>query len=141
MSGSESVTDRRTHKPSAGDVALRHVTESDLPTFFEHQRDPEATRMAAFPARDLDAFMVHWHRIMRDESVVTKTVVVDGHVAGNMVSFELSGEREVGYWIGRDHWGKGVATRALMQFLRHVKSRPLHAHVARQAQRRLVPGA
>jgi len=41
-------------------VFLRDVVEGDLPDFFDHQRDPEATRMAAFPARDRDAFMVHW---------------------------------------------------------------------------------
>jgi hypothetical protein len=29
---------------------LRDVTEGDLPVFFEHQLDPEATRMVDFPA-------------------------------------------------------------------------------------------
>jgi RimJ/RimL family protein N-acetyltransferase len=47
------------------------------------------------------------------------------------VSFEQSGEREVGYWIGREYWGKGIATRALSEFLGHVKVRPLYAHVAK----------
>ena len=31
---------------------LRNVAESDLPIFFEHQRDPDATAMAAFPSRE-----------------------------------------------------------------------------------------
>ena len=31
-------------------VTLREVTKEDLPIFFEHQLDAEATRMAAFPA-------------------------------------------------------------------------------------------
>jgi hypothetical protein len=34
-------------------VVLRDVVDSDLPIFFEHQRDPEAGRMAAFPSRDM----------------------------------------------------------------------------------------
>jgi len=42
------------------DVILRDVIESDLPIFFEHQRQPEANRMAAFPARAREAFMAHW---------------------------------------------------------------------------------
>jgi len=33
-------------------VTLREVTKEDLPIFFEHQLDAEATRMAAFPSRD-----------------------------------------------------------------------------------------
>src|SRR5207244_9942675 len=36
--------------------------------FFEHQLDAEATRMAAFPSRDRDAFMAHWARIMSKET-------------------------------------------------------------------------
>jgi RimJ/RimL family protein N-acetyltransferase len=59
-----------------------------------------------------------------------RTVVVDGHVAGNVVSWVQGGERLVGYWIGREHWGKGVATAALSTFLRQVAIRPLVAYVA-----------
>ena len=117
--------------PMTGDVLLRDVTEDDLPTFFEHQRDPAANRMAAFPARDREAFTAHWSKITGDASNITKTVVFEGRVAGNVVSWEQSGERAVGYWIGRDYWGKGVATRALAEFLRLVKTRPLCAHVAK----------
>jgi hypothetical protein len=35
-----------------GDVLLRDVEEADLPVFFQHQLDPEATRMAGIPTRD-----------------------------------------------------------------------------------------
>jgi RimJ/RimL family protein N-acetyltransferase len=118
-------------RPMTGDVILRDVTEGNLPIFFEHQLDPEATRMAAFPARNRKAFMAHWTRILADETVIKKTILFDGHVAGNVVSFVQSGEREVGYWIGKEYWGKGVATEALSEFLGHVETRPLYAHVAR----------
>lgn len=50
--------------PSTGSVQLREVLVADLPVFFEHQRDPEANRMAAFAARDRDAFMAHWSKIL-----------------------------------------------------------------------------
>ena len=42
-----------------------------------------------------------------------------------------AGEREVGYWIGKKYWGRGVATRALAAFLRLEARRPLYANVAR----------
>ena len=116
---------------STDDVSLRDVTNNDLPIFFEHQLDPEANRMAAFPARDRSAFMVHWTRILGDDTITKKTVLFAGQVAGNVVSFEQSGQREVGYWIGRRFWGKGVATAALSAFLTLVKTRPLHARVAK----------
>jgi RimJ/RimL family protein N-acetyltransferase len=113
------------------EILLRDVTESDLPTLFEQQLDTEATQMAAFPSRDRDAFMAHWAKIMADDSNILKTILFDGQVAGNIVGWESSGEWEVGYWIGKEYWGKGIATQALLLFLGFVKTRPLYAHVAR----------
>ena len=106
------------------------MTEDDLPIFFEHQRDPVANRMAAFPPRERDAFMTHWGSILRDASVVVRTIELDGDVAGNVVLFGFEGRREVGYWIGREFWGRGVATRALSAFLHEVSERPIYAGVA-----------
>jgi RimJ/RimL family protein N-acetyltransferase len=114
-----------------GDVRLRAVTEDDLPILFEHQLDPEATAMAAFPARDREAFMAHWRtKVLGDDAVVKQAILVDGQVAGNIVSWVAEGQREVGYWLGRSYWGRGVATRALAAFLEQVTGRPLFAHVA-----------
>ena len=110
---------------------LRDVTEADLGVFFEQQLDPEATQMAAFPARDREAFGAHWEKVLADETVRAKTIVVDGAVAGNVVSFRHDGKTEVGYWLGRDFWGRGIATRALTEFLGLVDERPLYAGVAK----------
>lgn len=113
-------------------VRLRDVTGDDLPIFFEQQRDPDANRMAAFPPRERDAFMAHWTKILTDETGPLKTIVLDGQVAGNIVSWEQDGKRLVGFWIGKEYWGKGVATAALLEYLRVVRSRPLYAYVAKQ---------
>ena len=110
---------------------LRDVVESDLPVFFEHQRDPEAIRMAAFVSRDRDAFFAHWATILSDDSLTKQTIVDDGQVAGNIVCFEQHGEPSVGYWLGREHWGKGLATKALAELLDQLETRPLYARAAR----------
>ncbi len=124
-------SDERT--PLTTEVFLRDVIEPDLPVFFEHQMDPEANDLAAFPPRDRVSFMAHWTKILGDETIVTKTIVFNGQVAGNVVSFMRAGHREVGYWIGREHWGRGVATKALAEFLVQAEARrPLFAHVAVQ---------
>jgi RimJ/RimL family protein N-acetyltransferase len=47
------------------------------------------------------------------------------------VSWEQDGKRQIGYWIGRKFWGKGIASQALAQFLVVVKARPLYAYVAK----------
>jgi RimJ/RimL family protein N-acetyltransferase len=116
--------------PAQSDTTIRDVEADDLETFFEHQRDPEAVRMAAFPAREREAFMAHWAKIRVDEANITQAVVVAGEVVGNVVSWEDSGRRYVGYWIDRSVWGRGIATRALGLFLGRVTSRPLYAYVA-----------
>ncbi len=114
-----------------GDFRLRGVTEDDLLIFFVHQLDLDANRMAAFPSRDREAFMAHWSKILGDKTVTTKTILLNGHVAGNILSWVQSGERDIGYWIGREYWGRGAATNALSEFLRLEKERPLYAHVAK----------
>ena len=88
--------------------------------------------MAAFPSRERAAFDAHWaDKVLCDDTVVKKTIVFDGEVAGYVVCFEQSGRPLVGYWIGRRYWGRGVATRALSEFLRGVGTRPLYAYVAK----------
>jgi RimJ/RimL family protein N-acetyltransferase len=113
-------------------VELRDVVESDLPIFFDHEREPEANEMAAFPPRERDAFMQHWEtKILANETGTAKTVVIDGHVAGNVLSWEQDGRRQIGYWIGKEFWGRGIATKAVRLFLDLVTQRPLYAQAAR----------
>ena len=123
--------DRIGPNASTHSIVLRDVTEADLPIFYEHQLDPIANQMAAFPARDRDVFMAHWHKILCNATGIIKTIVFDGQVAGNIVSFSGDDEREVGYWIGREYWGKGIASKALTAFLAVEQTRPLYAHVAK----------
>ncbi len=114
------------------DVRLRNTEPDDLPIFYEQQLDADATRMAAFPSRDRAAFNAHWAtNILGNTAAVKQTILVQGQVAGNIGSWPQGGVRLVGYWIGKEHWGKGVATRALAAFLHLVTERPLYAHVAR----------
>ncbi|MGI8819579.1 MAG: GNAT family N-acetyltransferase [Chthoniobacterales bacterium] len=112
-------------------VHLRDVEADDLPLFFEHQRDPIAVAMVAFRSRDRAAFDQHWEKLLADESLLKKTIVADGKVAGNIGSWLSEGKREIGYWIDRALWGRGVATEALSAFLRLEQTRPLHAGVAK----------
>ena len=112
-------------------ILLRPVMESDLPIFYLHQADEEAARMADFPTRGEEAFYAHWHKIMVEPANILRTVVFEGQVAGNMVSFIMQGKREVGYWLGREFWGKGIATAALKLFLQEIAERPLYGVTAK----------
>jgi RimJ/RimL family protein N-acetyltransferase len=119
-------------RPDPRPAVIRPVVPDDLAVLYRHQLDPESCRMAAFPPRDEPAFMAHWGRILQQPEVSAWAVLADdGAVAGNVVAFEIDGTPLVGYWIGREHWGRGLATRGLQALLQQLPRRPLYAHVAR----------
>ena len=110
---------------------LRDVREDDLDVFFEQQREPEGMAMALMPAREREAFDAHWRRILADDNLLAWTIEADGEVVGNAVSWQLDGRQVVGYWLGREFWGRGLATAALTELVEELEQRPLHAWVAR----------
>ena len=70
-------------------VALRDVEEPDLTIFFQNQLDPESNCMAGFSAKDpadRADFDQHWAKVLADESIFIKTILVDGEVAGRVLA-------------------------------------------------------
>ena len=109
---------------------LRDVAESDLDAFFEQQRDPEGVAMALVPPRERGAFDEHWQRLLANDACIVKTIVYEGEVAGNALSWVMDGRQVIGYWLGSEFWGKGLATRAVAELVDVLAVRPLHAWVA-----------
>ncbi|PCG84531.1 GNAT family N-acetyltransferase [Streptomyces sp. WZ.A104] len=116
------------------EISLRAVEDGDLPLFFAWMSDPAATRVAAFTPEDPTdraAFDAHWARLRAGAGgVVMRTVVADGAVGGHVGAYGTDDDRQVTYWIGRAHWGRGLATAALRAFLDETPTRPLHARAA-----------
>jgi RimJ/RimL family protein N-acetyltransferase len=114
-------------------ITIREVEASDLETFFEHQLDPEAIRMAAFVCKDPKdkaAFDAHWDKILRSSQNINRTIVADGQIAGYIACYPEEDHLEVTYWLGREFWGKGIATQALTKMLDLVVERPIFARAA-----------
>lgn len=115
------------------DVQLRNVVEADLEFLLAYEHDPEAVRRSRFTPRPRDAFMTHWKsKILGDSTVFVQTVTVDGEPAGGIMAWwesvpDLDDRRFIGYWLGRQYWGRGVGTVALGQFLLREANRPLYA--------------
>jgi len=110
-------------------IRLRPVEPADLDAFFEHQRDPVALRIGRLASRERAEFDAHWAKILADPAAIQRTVERDGAVVGYIGSFVRGELREVAYWYGREHWGRGIATDALRRFLDEVHERPLFARV------------
>ncbi len=89
--------------------------------------------MAAFPSREHEAFMAHWQKILTTPACACRTILADGVVAGNIGAWTdaTTQARLIGYWIGREFWGNGIATAALREFMNDESTRPLTAFVAK----------
>jgi RimJ/RimL family protein N-acetyltransferase len=112
---------------------LREVHESDIAIFFEQQLDPVSNWQVAFTHEDPtdeEAHNIHFEKVLSDKSIEMRTIVVDDEVAGYLTRYMIDGEPQIGFVLGRQFWGKGVATQSLLEFLEIVSERPLYGRTA-----------
>jgi ribosomal-protein-alanine N-acetyltransferase len=115
------------------DIQLRNTIHTDLEHFFLFQIDEEACHLAAFMPKDHDnreVFMKKYDKLLNDESITMRTILVDGVIAGSVSKFVMEGDAEITYWIDKPYWGQGVASTALKQFLTIENTRPIFGHTA-----------
>jgi RimJ/RimL family protein N-acetyltransferase len=115
-------------------VSLREVIPDDIAVFFVQEQDPATRAVSGFAGKrptERQAYDALWAGLLTDETVKVKTVLLGDDVIGYVAAFErLVGQREVAYWIGREFWGRNLATQALTLFLEQFTERPLYARCA-----------
>lgn len=123
---------------------LRPTTPADLETLFIQQLDPATNLMAGTKPRTREAFFATWDTIFANlndpaqhnsPTIVVPRVLIDNtDIVGTINRFHRDEKNFVGYFISRDHWGKGFATKALALLLAELNNlpqpRPLYANVA-----------
>lgn len=116
-------------------IRLRPTTPADLAALFEIQSDAASNEMAGTKPRSREVFFSIWEKHFANPSINGCVIEIDtdnGHeLVGSIACFQAEERDNVGYWIARKHWGKGIASRALALFLEQEKRRPLHATTAR----------
>lgn len=112
-------------------LTLAEVTDADLPFLFAIQQDPASNHMADVAPRDAATFAAHWTKIRSNPDSIARVIRADGERAGLVLSFIRDGVRELGYWIDQPHWGLGIASRAVREFLPLDPNRPLTARVVK----------
>lgn len=108
--------------------------------------------MAGTKPRPREVFFSRWDYIFTDPKINGLVIEelhggnpADPQLVGSIACFQTdpTGSTEaardlehsallhcVGYWIAREHWGRGIASRALALFLAQEPRRPLHATTA-----------
>ena len=115
------------------EIILRKTEITDLEFFFIFQLDHEANYLAAFTPKDptdKTAYLQKYTKFLNDPTINMQTIIVENIIAGSVAKFEMEGEAEVTYWIDKKFWGKGVATKALKEFLKNENTRLIFGRVA-----------
>jgi len=115
------------------EIELKHTNQNDLETLFLFQLDKDANYLAAFTSKnpsDKDAYIEKWTRLLSDEKINARTILLENKIVGSIAKFEMEGNAEITYWIGKEFWGKGIASTALNKFLEVEKTRPLFGRIA-----------
>jgi [ribosomal protein S5]-alanine N-acetyltransferase len=115
------------------EITLRKTVLPDLEFFFLFQLDQEANYLAAFTTKDptdKTAYLQKYTKLVNDPSINMQTILVGESIAGSISKFEMEGRAEITYWIDKQFWGKGVATKALTAFLKNEPARPIFGRVA-----------
>ena len=108
-------------------IDLRPFTEDDLPELVRLANDPAiaATLTDAFPQPYTEesgrAFLA---RVMADAPTRVFCITADGLLAG-AVGIHPRGDiwhrnAELGYWVARPYWGRGIATEAVRRAVKYA---------------------
>ncbi|SFE60833.1 Protein N-acetyltransferase, RimJ/RimL family [Chitinophaga sp. CF118] len=115
------------------EIILRKTEITDLEFFFIFQLDKEANYLAAFTSKDpadKTAYLQKYTKLLNDPTINMWTIMVNSIIAGSIAKFEMEGDAEITYWIDKKFWAKGIATKALKDFLTIENTRPIFGRVA-----------
>ncbi len=114
MANSTSMMQLRTER-----LRLRYFRDSDAPAFVALAGDLGVARMTSDIPHPLDeASALPWLR--RDADEARFAIEYRGDLVGGVGYFcRSSGAGELGFWLGREHWGQGIATEASRAVVAH----------------------
>lgn len=114
-------------------IELKEFDFSVIPDLFKFHQEPEANQMAAFirdDYKDYNLFFKRWEQITKNEENTLNLIYCDKTLVGYICAYKLFNEINVGYWLGKEFWGRGIASFALKLFISKFKNKTLFARVA-----------
>jgi RimJ/RimL family protein N-acetyltransferase len=109
-------------------IALRQRSLADDELHFTWQADPVQVKTTV-PARSRPDFEAWLAKISSEPTNLIRTITRDGAMVGTINTFFIGHERFIGYRVGNEHWGQGIATEAIRLMIQVDAHRPLLAVV------------
>jgi RimJ/RimL family protein N-acetyltransferase len=105
---------------------LRPFRNSDAPSIVSHINDRMIARNLLtvpypYTVKDAHEWLRRVHNAARRKTVtwINFAIVIDGKAVGGIGIFRISGHKaEIGYWISRAYWGKGLMTRIIAEMVK-----------------------
>lgn len=116
-------------------ITLRRTQSEDVPLLYAIGIDEASNLLAGTKPRTWDEFQTRWTAILSDHDgsatrVIPRVILADGVFVGSINIFPQDGLDSLGYWISREHWGRGIASEAVALLLDECSLRPLYATTA-----------
>ena len=115
---------------------LRPWLRTDVPSLVHHANDVDVWRNLthAFPHPYTEADAIAWVEMAAEPGrSVHLAIELDGKAIGGLGAIAGEGiacaTAQFGYWLGQEHWGKGLATAAAGALLNHLEEHKLFARV------------
>ena len=110
-------------------LAFRRWEESDADNLYKYASDPEVGPIAGWPAhRSVDESREVIKNVFTGKEAYAICLKPDNEAIG-AIELKLNGhtdmtdrddECELGYWLGKPFWGKGIMPEAARELLRHA---------------------
>lgn len=102
-------------------MLLRDFNHTDIPLLLRYLNNNEVTQYvtASIPQLYTNDDALWWIN-EGSQSKYIKAIehcgVLVGCISATIGNFEYNRSAELGYWIGQEHWGQGIATAAVEEF-------------------------
>ena len=110
-------------------LILRRWEENDAERLYEYAKDPDVGPIAGWPAhQSMDESREVIRNVLHGKEAYAICLKTDGKAIG-AIELKLNGhtdmtdrdnECELGYWLGKPFWGKGIMPEAAKEMLRHA---------------------
>lgn len=124
-------------------ILMRMYEKEDSADFFKNIKDKEISRWSTnipypYSKKRAEKFIKITHKRFKEKTHVNVGIVLkkENRVIGSMGLNKIDWKNrksEIGYWLGKKYWGKGIATEALLLFLEYafekIKLHRVSAHV------------